>query len=86
MKIELEKLVVIFKGKKSSDEVIPAQEVEPLKINFKARRISCRLKRPDHPDTRGRNDITILSSFGFDRFIVCDADDMASVLYLQEEK
>lgn len=80
MKIELEKLTFIFKGDMKSGYKPPAQQVIPHKVNFKSRKISCELNAPNH--RRGRYRTCI----GFDRFIVCDADDMASVLYLQEEK
>ena len=79
MKLELDKLVFIFKGDMKSGYCPPAQHVVPHKVNFRSRKISCDLMAPNHRHGRYRTCI------GFDRFIVCDANDMATVLYLEEQ-
>jgi hypothetical protein len=72
--------VFIYKGGKYAGKVIPPQQVTPYSVNPRTKRIGARLNIPDY--RYGHRNV----SMGFEHYIVCDETDMASVLYLQEEK
>ena len=73
MKLELDRLVFIFKGHETPTMgKIPKQVVHPRKINMGSKTISARLE-----GERGKK----LRNFKFDRFMVCSHDDIAAVLY-----
>lgn len=80
MKIDLDNMVFIFKGIESKAYgKIPAQIVTPHKINIGSRRITSYLKTSTGSYTRS-------VSYMFDRFIVCDKNDAAYVLYGDNKK
>lgn len=77
MKIELNKLVFIFKGGKIGIEEVPPQPIKPYKINFNTGKISAKLDRPN--DTRCYK--SHRSTFNFNKVLVCDENDMGALLY-----
>lgn len=80
MKLELDKMVFLFKGVNSKAYgQVPAQIVKPHKVNFSARRVTASFKTPNH--TGAFADTHNKISYTFDRFIVCDKNDAAYILY-----
>lgn len=72
--IELENMIYIFKGHTTKVKGhIPRQVVEPYRINYGSRMIKGRMKTEKQGE--------ILCSFGFDRFLVCDKNSPAGILY-----